>query len=69
MKPLVVAVGSDGRLHGEALAAAVANRSDVGIVVASAGSTNAGLIDDLDGAASVAASINATSPVLVQRRK
>ena len=52
---LVVATDDDGRLSARALRDALRGRSDVGTVVASAGSTNAGLIDDLDGIADVAA--------------
>ena len=59
LRSLVVPTDDDGRLRGHAVAAAVAGRADVGIVVASAGSTNGGVIDDLDGIADVAASIGA----------
>ncbi len=46
----VVAVEADesGRLRGAAVAAALANRSDVSVVVASGGTTNAGVVDELD---------------------
>jgi len=56
---LVVATDADGRMTGDALRAALVGRDDVAIVVASAGSTNAGVIDDLDGVADVAAEIDA----------
>ncbi len=59
VEALTVPVGPDGRLTGSALRAAVAGRGDIGIVVASAGSTNAGVIDDLAGAADVAGEIGA----------
>lgn len=49
----VLVVPTAGRCTGEALAAAVGDRSDVGLVVASAGSTNAGVVDDLAGIADV----------------
>src|SRR5205814_133359 len=39
------------RLHGDAVRQALAGRDDVFAVVASAGSTNAGVVDDLDGVA------------------
>ena len=44
-----------GHLTGEALAAALANEPDVFAVVASAGTTNAGLVDDLAGVAATCA--------------
>ena len=56
---VVVATGDDGRFTGEALEAAVAGRSDVGLVVAAAGSTNAGVVDDLAGLADVAERLGA----------
>ncbi len=56
---MVVATDADGRFRGPSLRAALGGRTDVGIVVAAAGSTNAGLIDDLDGLADVAAEIGA----------
>ena len=59
LEPLVVPTGPDCRLTGEALRAAIGDRRDVGIVVAAGGSTNAGVIDDLDGCADVAAEIDA----------
>ena len=57
LEALVVPTGSDGRFTGSALADALAasDRVDeLAIVVASAGSTNAGIIDDLRGLADVA---------------
>jgi aromatic-L-amino-acid decarboxylase len=51
---VVVATGADGRFTGEALAAAVGDRADVGIVIGAGGSTNAGVVDDLAGLADVA---------------
>ena len=56
---LTVPTGTDGRFAGNALAEAARGRTDIGIVVGSAGSTNAGLIDDLDGLADVADSLDA----------
>jgi len=51
---LIVATGDDGRFTGDALRAALGGRTDLGIVVAAAGSTNAGVVDDLAGLADVA---------------
>ncbi|MCU1388054.1 MAG: aspartate aminotransferase family protein, partial [Ilumatobacteraceae bacterium] len=59
MESLSVPTGEDGRFTGAALEEAIGGRDDIGIVVGSAGSTNAGLIDDLDGLADVAAQIGA----------
>ncbi|HEY0520820.1 MAG TPA: pyridoxal-dependent decarboxylase [Ilumatobacteraceae bacterium] len=59
LEPLVVPTGPDCRLTGDALRATVADRDDVGIVVAAGGSTNAGVIDDLAGCADVAEEIDA----------
>jgi aromatic-L-amino-acid decarboxylase len=59
LEPLVVPTGADCRLAGDALRAAIGTRTDVGIVVATAGSTNAGVIDDLAGCADVAREIDA----------
>ncbi len=56
---IVVPTGDDGRFTGEALAAAVGGRADVGLVVAAAGSTNAGVVDDLAGLAGVAERLGA----------
>jgi glutamate/tyrosine decarboxylase-like PLP-dependent enzyme len=55
---LVVATGDDGRLTGERLAAALdadPDPSTVVAVVATAGTTNAGIVDDLAGVADVCA--------------
>ncbi len=52
--PVVAPTGADCRLTGAAVHAAVAGRDDVAAVVASAGSTNAGVIDDLAGCADAA---------------
>ena len=51
----VVEVPADdtGRMRGKALAAAMARQSDVSAVVASGGTTNAGVIDELDAIADV----------------
>ena len=57
MEAIVVPTGPDGRFTGEALAAtleATGGAGDLALVVASAGSTNAGVIDDLRGLADVA---------------
>jgi aromatic-L-amino-acid decarboxylase len=57
LEALVVPTGADGRFTGEALQGALAagGRADeLAIVAASAGSTNAGAIDDLRGLAAVA---------------
>ncbi|MEY2582374.1 MAG: aromatic-L-amino-acid/L-tryptophan decarboxylase [Ilumatobacteraceae bacterium] len=54
LEPLIVPTGPDCRLTGEALRTTIGERQDVGIVVATAGSTNAGVIDDLAGCADVA---------------
>ena len=57
MEALEVPTGSDGRFTGDALAAALeasGRAGDLAVVVASAGSTNAGVIDDLRGLADVA---------------
>ena len=56
---VVVPTGDDGRFTGAALAAAVAGRDDVAIVVASGGSTNAGVVDDIAGLADVCAQLGA----------
>jgi glutamate/tyrosine decarboxylase-like PLP-dependent enzyme len=50
---IVVPTGADGRFTGVALRAALGDRRDVGIVIAAAGSTNAGVVDDLAGLADV----------------
>ena len=59
LEPLIVPTGPDCRLTGEALRIAIGGRNDVGIIVATAGSTNAGVLDDLAGCADVAAEIDA----------
>ena len=59
LEPLVVPTGPDCRMTGDALRAAIGDRRDVGIIVAAGGSTNAGVIDDLDGCADVAEEIGA----------
>jgi aromatic-L-amino-acid decarboxylase len=59
LEPLVVPTGPDCRLTGDALRAAIGHRRDVGIVVAAGGSTNAGVVDDLDGCADVAQELGA----------
>lgn len=56
---VTVATGADGRFTGSALRAAVGDRTDVGVVVASAGSTNAGVVDDLRGLADECARLGA----------
>lgn len=56
---VVVPTGDDGRFTGAALADALGDRTDVGIVVAAGGSTNAGVVDDLAGLADVAARLGA----------
>ncbi|MEX1104906.1 MAG: aminotransferase class V-fold PLP-dependent enzyme, partial [Ilumatobacteraceae bacterium] len=52
---IVVPTGDDGRFTGASLRSALGDRRDLGIIVAAAGSTNAGVVDDLDGLADVAA--------------
>jgi glutamate/tyrosine decarboxylase-like PLP-dependent enzyme len=57
LEPLVVPTGPDGRFTGEALAGrldASGRSGELAIVVASAGSTNAGVVDDLGGLAAEA---------------
>ncbi len=44
---VVAETDGEGRMTGPAVRAAVAGRADVGIVVAAAGSTNGGVVDDL----------------------
>ena len=51
---LPVPAGADGRLRGDALRAALDGAEDVFAVVATAGTTNLGLVDDLEGVAAVA---------------
>ncbi|MEK7423454.1 MAG: pyridoxal-dependent decarboxylase [Actinomycetota bacterium] len=59
LEPLVVPTGAGCRLTGAALRQATRGRDDVGIIVASGGSTNAGVVDDLAGCADVAADLQA----------
>ena len=59
LEPLLVPAGPDCRLNGPELRAAIGDRRDVGIVVAAGGSTNAGVVDDLDGCADVAQELGA----------
>ncbi|MET0908541.1 MAG: aminotransferase class V-fold PLP-dependent enzyme, partial [Ilumatobacteraceae bacterium] len=59
LTPLVVPTDESGRMNGAAVAAAVAGRRDVGIVVASGGSTNAGVVDELDAIGRVATDLGA----------
>lgn len=59
MTALVVPTVTDGRFTGAELAAATRGRTDVGVVVASGGSTNAGIVDDLAGLAEVAHALGA----------
>ncbi len=57
MEALVVPTGPDGRFTGELLASSLATTglaAELAVVVASAGSTNAGVVDDLRGLAQVA---------------
>jgi glutamate/tyrosine decarboxylase-like PLP-dependent enzyme len=56
---VVVPTGDDGRFTGAALRAALGDRRDVGLIVAAAGSTNAGVVDDLVGLADVADELGA----------
>lgn len=44
---VIAPTGADGRLTGDAVRAAAGERTDVGVVVAAAGSTNGGIVDDL----------------------
>jgi aromatic-L-amino-acid/L-tryptophan decarboxylase len=54
LTPLVVPTGDDGRFTGRALRSAMTDGCELAAVVASAGSTNAGVVDDLGGLADVA---------------
>jgi len=56
---IVVPTGDDGRFTASALRAALGDRRDLGIIIAAAGSTNAGVVDDLDGLADVASELGA----------
>ena len=59
LETLIVPTGPDCRMTGDAVRSAIGDRRDVGIIVASGGSTNGGVIDDLSGCADVAAEIGA----------
>jgi aromatic-L-amino-acid decarboxylase len=59
MEALVVPTGADSRLTAAALRAAFGDRRDIATIVASGGSTNGGVIDDLAGCADVAAEVGA----------
>ena len=59
MEALVVPTGPDYRLNAAALRAAFGDRRDIAAIVASGGSTNGGVIDDLAGCADVAADVGA----------
>ena len=59
MEALVVPTGADYRLTGDALRAAIGHRGDIAAIVASGGSTNGGVIDDLAGCADVAVEVGA----------
>jgi aromatic-L-amino-acid/L-tryptophan decarboxylase len=59
LDPVVVGTGPSGRLEGPAVAAALRLRPDARIVVASGGSTNGGIVDDLEGAADAAQAVGA----------
>ena len=59
MESLVVPTGPASRLTGAAVRAAVGDRRDIAVVVAAAGSTNAGIVDDLAGCADVAEELGA----------
>ena len=52
---VTVPTGPDGRFTAAALAHTLGDRRDVGIVCAAGGSTNAGVVDELDGLADVCA--------------
>jgi glutamate/tyrosine decarboxylase-like PLP-dependent enzyme len=56
---VVVPTGADGRFTGATLAEAIGERTDIGIVVAAGGSTNAGVVDDLAGLADECARLGA----------
>ncbi|MEQ1700777.1 MAG: aminotransferase class V-fold PLP-dependent enzyme [Ilumatobacteraceae bacterium] len=59
MQPLVVPTGPSCRLTGDAVRAAIGDRTDIAAIVAAGGSTNGGVIDDLAGCADVAAELGA----------
>ena len=56
---VVVPTGDDGRFTGAALRSSLGDRRNIGLVIASAGSTNAGVVDDLAGLADVADELGA----------
>jgi aromatic-L-amino-acid/L-tryptophan decarboxylase len=56
---VTVPTRADGRFTAESLSDTIGERRDIGIVIASAGSTNAGVVDDLSGLADVAESCGA----------
>jgi aromatic-L-amino-acid decarboxylase len=56
---IVVPTEADGRFTGAALRHALGDRRDVGIVITAAGSTNAGVVDDLAGLADVCDDVRA----------
>ncbi len=55
LEPLIVPTDATGRFLASSLAALLAGRTDIGIVCAAGGSTNAGVVDDLAGLADVCA--------------
>ena len=59
MEALVVPTGADYRLTATALRAVIGDRRDIAAIVASGGSTNGGVIDDLAGCADVAGDVGA----------
>jgi len=59
LQPLTVSTDDSCRLTGGAIRAAVGADDDIAAVVASAGSTNAGVVDELAGCADVAAELGA----------
>ena len=59
LQPLVVATGPSCRMTGDAVRAAAEGRTDIAVIVAAGGSTNAGVIDDLAGCAEVAGELGA----------
>lgn len=59
LEAVPVATAADGRFTGAALELVAAERSDVGIVIAAGGSTNAGVVDDLSGLADIAEHLGA----------
>ena len=59
MRSLVVPTGPACRLTGDAIRAAVGDRTDIAAIVAAGGSTNAGVIDDLAACADIAEELDA----------